>query len=115
MYHRIAWNFDDYGMQTLSKNALGVLEDNIKVEEAFHLIDQYENVQHFNWLEHHYCNFPGHIVLIPLLASTGSVVFFGGTWIDFSFGCMLNRNHCWNYSLHMLNPSTVGGCSRSFS
>eukprot|EP00978_Attheya_sp_CCMP212_P042539 scaffold260781_cov42-Attheya_sp.AAC.1 len=31
VYHRIAWDFDGYAMQSLSKIALGVLEDNVTV------------------------------------------------------------------------------------
>jgi uncharacterized membrane protein YjjB (DUF3815 family) len=88
VYHRIAWDFDGYAMQSLSKIALGVLEDNITVREAFHLIDETEKETQFTSFEKHYRNFPGRIALIPLLASTGCTVYFGGTWVDFGFAIL---------------------------
>ena len=85
VYHRIACDFDGYAMQSLSKIALGVLEENITVDEAFVLINETEKEEQFQGLERHYRTFPGRILIIPLLASTGATVYFGGTWVDFAF------------------------------
>lgn len=84
-YHRISWHFDGRAMQALSKIALGVLQDNVTVEEAFHLVNDTENESQFHGLEKGYRNFPGRIWLIPLFASTAATVYFGGTWVDFGF------------------------------
>jgi hypothetical protein len=107
-YHRISWDFDGYAMQALSKIALGVLQDNLTVEEAFQLINDTENESQFHGLEKAYRNFPGRIWLIPLLASTGATVYFGGTWADFGFAIVTGTVAGMIHYTCALNPQLAG-------
>jgi len=86
VYHRIRWDYDGSAMNELSKIALGVLEDRIYVPEAIVLIHELEEENHYSAFENFYRRFPGRILIHPLLASTGSVMFFKGTLIDLQFG-----------------------------
>jgi hypothetical protein len=107
-YHRISWDFDGYAMQALSKIALGVLDDTVMVDEAFHLINDTENEAQFGRFEHGYRNFPGRIPLIPLLAATGATVYFGGTWVDFGFALVTGTAAGMIHYLCALKPQLAG-------
>ena len=108
VYHRIACDFDGYAMQSLSKIALGVLADNVTVDEAFQLINETEKESQFKGLEKHYRTFPGRILLIPLLASTGATVYFGGTWVDFGFALVTGTAAGLIHYICCLKPQLAG-------
>lgn len=80
-YHRLAADYDGSAMQTLSKIALGVLEDSLTVEQALGEINDLES-DPYTGLERAFREFPMRILILPLLSTTGSVVYFHGTLSD---------------------------------
>jgi len=86
VYHRIRWDYDGSAMHELSKIALGVLQNRISVPEAIVLIHQVEEATHYTAFENIYRRFPGRVFILPILACSGSVIFFDGTYVDLGFG-----------------------------
>ena len=113
-YHTIAWDFDGYAMEQLSKIALGVIEDLISLEEALQKInDVEESEKNFDRrigssFERFYRNLPGRIALVPLLASTGATVYFDGTWVDFGVTLVTGSVAGVIHYICMLHPQLAG-------
>ena len=107
-YHRFTSDYDGYAMQELSRIALGVLEDSISVlagiqgiqkcleqiestssstitQSHQHTVSDFHEQQgnKIHEMERWYRQYPGRVVVFSVLASCGSVVYYGGTMVDF--------------------------------
>ena len=80
-YNRMSSDMDAFAMRVLSRIALNVLEDRQSVSEGLREIQSCEDHQ-FQGLQKMYRTFPGKLVLLPISAATGCIVYFGGTLID---------------------------------
>jgi uncharacterized membrane protein YjjP (DUF1212 family) len=87
--HNVAWDFDGDGMNVLSRIALGVLRDKITPAEGLTKIEESENEMdgHCSF-SRFYRTFPGRMLVIPLLSSCGSVLYYQGTSYDLAFGAL---------------------------
>lgn len=81
LYNRINASHDGFAMRAFSKIARGVLDGTVTVAESLRDIDNVEN-HAFTGFEKFYRQYPGRMIVLPLIASTGSIAYFGGTWID---------------------------------
>ena len=80
-YNRLSSEHDGFTMRKLSSIALGVLEGRSTAVDGLFDIQECEDFK-FVGFQKFYRQFPGRLIVLPLIASTGCIVYFGGTLVD---------------------------------
>ena len=83
--HRIAFDYDMADVHELSKIGWAVLDGSLQVQDGLRAIRDMGSRTPVRRMENCYRDFPGRALIIPLMASTCTTVYFNGTWLDLGF------------------------------
>jgi len=88
LFRRVPYDYDSEHQDTFVRTAIALMDNEITVHEA--LIYQWETEQGIHTAKSGLFlrDFPGRLVLYPVLASTCAVIFFGGDWKDFGIAAL---------------------------
>lgn len=81
--HRINCDYEMNRRRALTNIAQLMLDDQLTVHQALRMIAITERPK--NGIERFYRRFPGRTWVFPLMAFSGTSVFFDGTWYDLGF------------------------------
>lgn len=88
LFRRVPYDYDAEHQDTFVRIAVALMDNEITIHEA--LIYQWETEQGIHTAKSGLFlrDFPGRLVLYPVLASTCAVIFFGGDWKDFGIAAL---------------------------
>jgi hypothetical protein len=88
LFRRVPYDYDSEYQDIFMRVAIALMDDEITIHEA--LIYQWETEQgvHTARASLFLRDFPGRLVLYPLVSATCAVIFFSGDWTDFGIAAL---------------------------